>query len=224
MGDYFARHFVASYTPVGSFEVRDGQKIGGNVASYFCTPQGRVIHAVLGPVPAPDLLHEAHWALRAYEAIKNAPRDEQQSLISAAHAARHAAAGKQARLHAFLAKYPLPYLTDPLPSGDAVFVYVFRDLLGETIDPVAIAHALRRDAETNAQLRQSRQGQVDSEALARGKLRLAIQLLEQDADAGRRWLKDTVAKYPESAAAREAAAALAAMDSTALASKAPRAD
>ena len=27
-------------------------KNGGNVASYFCTPDGRVIHAVTGPVPA----------------------------------------------------------------------------------------------------------------------------------------------------------------------------
>src|SRR5262249_57687815 len=37
------------------------QKQGGNVASYFCAPDGRVLHAVAGPVDAQTLLREAKW-------------------------------------------------------------------------------------------------------------------------------------------------------------------
>src|SRR5262249_43210333 len=39
------------------------QKTGGNVASYFCEPDGRVIQALSGPAPAKELLEEARWAV-----------------------------------------------------------------------------------------------------------------------------------------------------------------
>ena len=71
MATYFQQHFVAAYQQVGSFEVTDQhgklQRNGGNVASYFCTPEGRVIHAVTGPVAADELLDEARWAVAAYD-------------------------------------------------------------------------------------------------------------------------------------------------------------
>ncbi|MDB5312529.1 MAG: hypothetical protein JWO38_6731 [Gemmataceae bacterium] len=41
----------------------DGQKQGGNVASYFCLADGTVIHAVAGPVDAQTFLREARWAV-----------------------------------------------------------------------------------------------------------------------------------------------------------------
>ena len=64
------------------------QKNGGNVASYFCTPSGRVIHAVGKPVQAERLLQEARWALQTYQdAVQSAPDDviEQTRFIELAH-------------------------------------------------------------------------------------------------------------------------------------------
>ena len=43
--------FVSSFQKVATFRiVAGGQKQGGNVASYFCAPDGRVLHIVAGPV------------------------------------------------------------------------------------------------------------------------------------------------------------------------------
>lgn len=41
-------------------------KVGGNIATYFVSPEGRVLHAVAGPVGAEQLLTEARWAVEAY--------------------------------------------------------------------------------------------------------------------------------------------------------------
>ncbi|HEV2950099.1 MAG TPA: hypothetical protein VGX70_22160 [Gemmataceae bacterium] len=41
----------------------NGQKQGGNVASYFMLPDGRVLHVVAGPVNAATLLREARWVV-----------------------------------------------------------------------------------------------------------------------------------------------------------------
>ena len=42
-------------------------KRGGNVVSCFCTAQGRVIHAVAGPVSKSRLLEEAQWAVDVHQ-------------------------------------------------------------------------------------------------------------------------------------------------------------
>jgi hypothetical protein len=63
VGEYLNRHFVASFQKVGTFKLVNGQKQGGNVASYFCTPDGRVLGAVAGPVNAAALLREARWVV-----------------------------------------------------------------------------------------------------------------------------------------------------------------
>ena len=67
MARYLAANFVAAHQQVGSFEVVNQfgklQKNGGNVASYFCDPAGRVIHALTGPASAEELLAEARWAV-----------------------------------------------------------------------------------------------------------------------------------------------------------------
>lgn len=47
---------------VGTFQIVGDQKVGGNVASYFCLPDGSVLHAVLGPADARTFLSEARWA------------------------------------------------------------------------------------------------------------------------------------------------------------------
>jgi hypothetical protein len=54
---------VSAYQKVGTFRVQNGQKQGGNVATYFCAPDGGVLHVVLGPADAATLLREARWAV-----------------------------------------------------------------------------------------------------------------------------------------------------------------
>ena len=62
VGGYLNRYFVSSYQKVSTFTLSaGGQKQGGNVASYFCTPEGRVLHVVAGPVSGAKLLQEARW-------------------------------------------------------------------------------------------------------------------------------------------------------------------
>jgi hypothetical protein len=63
VGEYLTKHFTATFQKVGSFRVAGAQKQGGNVASYFCTPDGGVLDAVAGPVDAATLLREARWVV-----------------------------------------------------------------------------------------------------------------------------------------------------------------
>jgi hypothetical protein len=57
---------VSAHQKVATFRVAAGQKQGGNVAAYFCTPDGLVLHAVAGPVDADTFLREARWANETY--------------------------------------------------------------------------------------------------------------------------------------------------------------
>jgi len=126
---------VAAHQQVGSFEVvnRAGVlvKNGGNVASYFCTPDGRVIHAVTGPVPAEELLAAARWAVdvssggRAVddpERIGAAHREELQ------HSSRPVASLEQQKVHRLLASQPLAPLNE-------VYRTVFEEILGQRVSP-----------------------------------------------------------------------------------------
>ncbi len=62
VGDYLDKYYVSSYQKISSFVIAaGGAKQGGNVASYFCTPDGRVLHVVVGPVTGAKLLEEARW-------------------------------------------------------------------------------------------------------------------------------------------------------------------
>jgi hypothetical protein len=63
VGRYLNAHFVSSFQKVGTFQVANGQKNGGNVASYLCLSDGSVLHAVAGPVDAATLLREARWVV-----------------------------------------------------------------------------------------------------------------------------------------------------------------
>ena len=80
---------MAAHQQVGDFEVTnvDGRltKNGGNVASYFCTPSGQVLHAVVGPVKADELLAEAQWVLDAYLPLADKPLVEQAREMAWAH-------------------------------------------------------------------------------------------------------------------------------------------
>lgn len=76
VGKYLNEYFCSSFQKVATFRIVGGQKQGGNVASYFCAPDGRVLHAIAGPVDARTLLHEASWVVdNAKKAIEEAKGD-----------------------------------------------------------------------------------------------------------------------------------------------------
>ena len=91
VGQYLNRHFVSAFQKVATFQVVNGnQKQGGNVAGYFCTPEGRVLHALAGPVDAGTFLREARWANETFQfaQLGNPPTAEVQAFFRKAHAER----------------------------------------------------------------------------------------------------------------------------------------
>ncbi len=87
VGQYLNRHFVSAFQKVATFKLNGGQKQGGNVASYFCTPAGLVLHAVAGPVDADTFLREASWASETYQLaqLEAATPAEEQLFFRKAH-------------------------------------------------------------------------------------------------------------------------------------------
>jgi hypothetical protein len=76
VGKYLNAYFVSSFQKVATFRIVRNQKQGGNVASYFCAQDGRVLHVVAGPVNADTLLREAKWVVETTEkALKESKND-----------------------------------------------------------------------------------------------------------------------------------------------------
>jgi hypothetical protein len=67
VGDYINEYFSSGFQKVGTFRIVNGQKQGGNVACYFCAPDGRVLDIIAGPVNAATLLKEAKWVVEHTE-------------------------------------------------------------------------------------------------------------------------------------------------------------
>jgi hypothetical protein len=65
VGAYINEHFVSSFQKVATFRIVNDQKQGGNVASYFCAPDGRVLDCLAGPVDAATMLREAKWVVES---------------------------------------------------------------------------------------------------------------------------------------------------------------
>ncbi len=63
VGKYLNEHCVCTFQKVGTFKIVNGQKQGGNVASYFCLGDGSVLDAIAGPVDAATFLREARWVV-----------------------------------------------------------------------------------------------------------------------------------------------------------------
>ncbi len=63
VGKFVNEYFVSAFQKVATFKIVGGAKQGGNVASYFCAPDGRVLHVVAGPVDAGTFLREAKWVV-----------------------------------------------------------------------------------------------------------------------------------------------------------------
>ena len=146
VGKYINDHFVSSFQKVATFRIADGQKQGGNVASYFCTPDNRVLHIIAGPVNAATMLRESRWVVEAYklallESANNPTRFAE--LIRQAHADRlrrehrlnvafpdhrnsRPALNNQGRVHLLLA-------AAPLVKVEQVYRLVFEKILGEQV-------------------------------------------------------------------------------------------
>ena len=76
VGKYLNEHFCSAFQKVGTFRIVGKQKQGGNVASYFCAQDGRVLHCVAGPVDAATLLREAKWVVETTQkALKDTKGD-----------------------------------------------------------------------------------------------------------------------------------------------------
>jgi hypothetical protein len=91
VGELVNKHFIASFQRVGSFKIDGKQKQGGNVATYFCAPDGRVLNAIAGPVDAKTMLEEVEWTvLKTQEAIKESKKDANRFkvLLRRSHAER----------------------------------------------------------------------------------------------------------------------------------------
>lgn len=91
VGRYINEYFVASFQKVGTFRIIGGAKQGGNVAAYFCAPDGRVLHCVAGPVGAERMLQDARWVVEtAKTAIRESKGDggKFKAMLRTAHAQR----------------------------------------------------------------------------------------------------------------------------------------
>lgn len=136
MAEYLTPHFVAAHQQVGEFQVvnQHGKlvKNGGNVASYFCTPDGRVIHATLGPVSSGELLSEARWAVKAYHDVESVSPKDQAAHMALAHQDAFEAnvlsdgPGIPRRLHNLFGQNPLPPVKD-------VYRDIFEHILNEPL-------------------------------------------------------------------------------------------
>jgi hypothetical protein len=140
VGEYVNENFVASYMKIGTFTVTaNGQKQGGNVASYFCLGDGSVLHAIAGPVKAEEFLREARWVnetrkLAMFEAKGN--MDKYKQFFRQAHAERMLTdygvqPMKGSRTLAYAKKAPVP--------AAAPAAAVHHDAFPDPNDPMAMA-------------------------------------------------------------------------------------
>ena len=168
VGQYLNRHFVSAFQKVATFQINGGQKQGGNVAGYFCTSEGLVLHAVAGPVDARTFLREARWANETFQMaqLKNTGQAQLQAFFREAHLNRlHQVQEVRARQLHLPREYVSPDMLDqfltrhahldldnqgkvhlllavaPMPRLDQVYQVVFAKILNEKIstNPVAVA-------------------------------------------------------------------------------------
>jgi hypothetical protein len=75
VGKYVNENFVSAFQKVATFRIVNGQKQGGNVATYFCAPDGRVLHVIPGPVNSAVFLREAKWVVdNAHKALEESQK------------------------------------------------------------------------------------------------------------------------------------------------------
>jgi hypothetical protein len=128
VGKYMNEYFVSSFQKVATFKIVGKQKQGGNVAAYFCAPDGRVLHVVAGPVNAATMLNEAKWVVEtAKSAIKESKGNggKFKAIFRTAHAA------KLKREHGLVVE-PVTY-DAPAPDPNSALTY--KDPSGQPLAP-----------------------------------------------------------------------------------------
>jgi hypothetical protein len=129
VGKYLNEYFAASYQKVATFRIVNGQKQGGNVASYFCAPDGRVVHAVAGPVDAGTMLAEAKWVVETTRRLMTESAGDGakfKALLRTAHADR------LRREHGLVVE---PVTFDPPDAQDENSALTYRDPSGRPLAP-----------------------------------------------------------------------------------------
>ena len=108
------------------------QKNGGNVASHFLTPGGRLIHSVTGPVSASVLMDEAKWAIQMYQEAMKKPFTQRADYIATTHqqASMQPISHQDRKVHELLMKRPMPKLVD-------VYCEIFENILGQRVSRAA---------------------------------------------------------------------------------------
>jgi len=129
VGKFLNENFCAAYQKVGTFRIVGKQKQGGNVASYFCAPDGRVLHCVAGPVNAATLLAEAKWVVQHTEAAMKVAKNDGgafKAYFRKAHA-------EKLRAENGLVVEPVTF--DPVIEQDPNSALTYRDPTGRVIAP-----------------------------------------------------------------------------------------
>ena len=126
------------------------------MASYFCTPDNRVLHIIAGPVDAATMLRESRWVVEAHKlAVLESASDPARfaELIRQAHSDRlrrehginvsapdqrqgRRALDNQGRVHLLLA-------AAPLVKVEQVYKLIFEKVLGEQVSTSPVVEARR---------------------------------------------------------------------------------
>jgi hypothetical protein len=130
VGKLLEKYFVSSFQRVATFRIVGKQKQGGNVATYFCAPDGRILHTIAGPVDAQTMLRETQWvvdiAKKGIEASKN-DGAAFKAFMRKAHA-------EKLRTEHGLVVEPVTY--DPPDAADNTGALTYRDPTGRALAPV----------------------------------------------------------------------------------------
>jgi hypothetical protein len=129
VGKYINEYFVSSFQKVATFKIVNKQKQGGNVAAYFCAPNGRVLHVVAGPVNADTMLKEAKWVVdTTKKAMKDAKKDgaKFKAIFRKAHAEK---------LRAEFGVVVEPITFDPVVEQDPKSALTYKDPSGRPLAP-----------------------------------------------------------------------------------------
>jgi hypothetical protein len=129
VGKYLNEYFVSSFQKVATFRIVGKAKQGGNVATYFCAPDGRVLHVIPGPVNAATMLAESKWVVATAErAIKESKGDggKFKSIFRTAHA-------QKLKADHGLTVEPVTFDAPPLDPKSAL---TYKDPTGRPLAPV----------------------------------------------------------------------------------------
>lgn len=129
VGKFLNENFVSSFQKVATFRIVGTQKQGGNVASYFCAPDGRVLHAVAGPVDAATLLREARWVV---DTVRRTITESKGDGGSFKALFRKAHADRLRQEHGLIVE-PVPF--DAPESSDENSALTYRDPTGRPLAP-----------------------------------------------------------------------------------------